>query len=628
MKHVKRLLAVTLAMVMVLGTQVTMVLAEEEPGVMETAGTDVNVEKENTGEMATNVVDIELGNAVNSSENAGEENVDVESDMIETYAAGDVVESGICGENLTYELTGDGTLTISGTGEMDDAYSGGSTAFLGIKDQIKTVVIEDGITWIGEYAFDSCVNLMEVQIPDSVTGIAHHAFSGCSVLETIEIPDSVIGWGSYVFGDCVNLKNIKISESITEIADATFYRCGNLEKIEIPNKVTQIGDAAFEGCLRLEEIRIPDGVDIIGSEAFRECMSLRNIEIPESVVIIGAYTFQNCISLRKIKLPQKVDEISSYMFDGCSGLTDVEMPAVQVIETSAFSGCSSLKTITLPNGITDIGENAFENCSGLTEIRIPLSWINQIGNAAFKNCLALKSVYFEEAAPRFLKNYDESDEWFSGVTATIYYPYGYYVNGDLGWSDDVMQNYGGTLTWQPWNLYIVEEATDSVYVKGSPNGATIKCTEELGKFISVAIDGIIVEPSDYTVIEGSTVLTFLSAYLDALSVGEHVVTLNYTYGSIDTTMTILDKKNTDNSGNMMDGNMGNEADINGSNAGNVNNGGNNVENTSNGNQANINGANGAPKTGDMFSPWMLWSLCAASGIFVLALMIRRKSYLK
>lgn len=124
MKHVKRLLAVTLAMVMVLGTQVTMVLAEEEPGVMETAGTDVNVEKENTGEMATNVVDIELGNAVNSSENAGEENVDVESDMIETYAAGDVVESGICGENLTYELTGDGTLTISGTGEMDDAYSG------------------------------------------------------------------------------------------------------------------------------------------------------------------------------------------------------------------------------------------------------------------------------------------------------------------------------------------------------------------------------------------------------------------------------------------------------------------------------------------------------------------------
>ena len=86
------------------------------------------------------------------------------------------------------------------------------------------------------------------------------------------------------------------------------------------------------------------------------------------------------------------------------------------------------------------------------------------------------------------------------------------------------------------------DRTDEVYIKGSGTGATIYCTGEFDKFVSVEMDGEIVDPSNYTVVEGSTVLTFSSAYLDTLATGKHTVTLNYIDGSISTTLTILDKE--------------------------------------------------------------------------------------
>ncbi len=535
MKRVRRMLAMMLAVVMVVGTQTIIALADEEAGAMEAAA------REEPSETAVNAGS---GGLKNILENAEQENADAESDMVETYAAGDVVESGSCGENLTYKLTEDGTLTISGSGEMYDVFSGGHTALSGIEDLIKTVIIEEGMTRIGEAAFSDCINLTEVRIPNSVTIITNGAFYGCSSLETIEIPNSVTGFGSYVFGDCSNLKNIKISENMTEISDGTFYGCGNLIKIEIPNKVTTIGNNAFEGCERLVEINIPKGVLGIGHYAFRDCTSLRNIEIPEIVWTIGIGAFENCRSLIEVKLPQKIDEISSYMFTGCNSLRSVEIPgSVEMIGAYAFENCRSLIKIRLPQNVTEIGLYAFVGCDSLMEIKISSLLKNLIRSGAFNNCSALKSIYFEGAAPRFVKDlHTDLEEWFSGVTATVYYPYEYYANGELGWTDDIMQNYGGKLTWRPWNLYIVEEATDRVYVKGSSTGAMIKCTEELGKFISVEVDNVAVGSSYYNVMEGSTILTFLSAYLDTLSVGNHVVTLNYTYGSIDTMLTIIDDK--------------------------------------------------------------------------------------
>lgn len=126
-------------------------------------------------------------------------------------------------------------------------------------------------------------------------------------------------------------------------------------------------------------------------------------------------------------------------------------------------------------------------------------------------------------------------EPFYNVTANVYYP-----GSNTTWTSANMLNYGGNLTWiaegqrqpdsRPTGLQIVPEVTDEVYVIGSAAGAVIKCTGELKDFVSIAIDDVVLAPSDYTAVSGSTVVTILSSYLDKLSLGRHKVTLNYTYG--------------------------------------------------------------------------------------------------
>lgn len=303
--------------------------------------------------------------------------------------------------------------------------------------------------------------------------------------------------------------------------------------------------------------------------------------VPGSVKCIETEAFSYCYNLKRVILENGVTQIGS----------------------EAFNHCEALEQIEIPQSVRSIGSNVFDTCSSLEEIVIPSS-VEKIGYGAFWGCSSLKSVRFDGNAPEFE---GEEPNTFMMVTAKAYYP-----ENNPTWTAGKMQNYGGTLTWNTWNLYIVEEATDSVYVKGSSDGATIKCTEELGKFISVAVDGVIVDSSNYTVVEGSTVLTFLSSYLDMLSVGDHVVTLNYTYGSIDTTLTVLENGT----------NVNVPENINGTstpgNAGNANNALNFTQNGS---------AQGdAPKTGDYIwtMPWLLAMMSAGIGCFILLCGQRKK----
>lgn len=177
-----------------------------------------------------------------------------------------------------------------------------------------------------------------------------------------------------------------------------------------------------------------------------------------------------------------------------------------------------------------------------------------------------------------------------------------------------MLDYGGKLTWIAYDstdkLEIVLEVTDKVYLIGSGGDATIKCTGELKDFVSVAVDGVLIDSSNYTVVDGSTVLTFLSSYLDTLSVGDHVVTLNYTYGSIDTTLTVLDRSTDASDSNTMEND--------------------NETNTTGNANASFNSTqggamqSGTPKTGD-HTLIMLWGLVMmTAGCGCLALIWTRK----
>ena len=179
--------------------------------------------------------------------------------------AADLIDSGTCGNYATWEFYRDGTLYIKGSGAMSDysvSFDANNTAFCSAPwyashgSDIQTVILEDGITRIGEHAFAYCSAMHSVSIPDSVTEIGDFAFDWCSALESITIPDSVteIGFGAFSF--CDSLKSVTIPDSVTEIGDYAFTCCESLESVTIPDSVTEIGEEAFFDCSALKSVTI------------------------------------------------------------------------------------------------------------------------------------------------------------------------------------------------------------------------------------------------------------------------------------------------------------------------------------------------------------------------------------
>ncbi len=164
--------------------------------------------------------------------------------------------SGKCGANTNYSFEPtSGTLTISGTGQMDD-FSGGSEASGGLqprpwydyKNDIKNVVIQDGVLTVGENAFWNCANIETVDFGNTLKGIGKYAFSGCSSLTAVELPESVTYIGTQAFADCESLKSVIIPGKVAEIPTASFNGCTAMESILIPRSVKKIGNYAFYNC--------------------------------------------------------------------------------------------------------------------------------------------------------------------------------------------------------------------------------------------------------------------------------------------------------------------------------------------------------------------------------------------
>ena len=406
--------------------------------------------------------------------------------------------SGTCGDNLTWNLDENGTLTISGSGKMKDyrysplsAYYDNPAPWYSQRDSIKNVFISHGVTQIGDHAFYSCSSLTSINIPSSVTSIrdyafswcssltsinipssvtsigyyafyrcssltsinipssvtsiGYYAFSGCSSLTSINIPSSVTSIGDYAFSGCSSLTSINIPSSVTSIGDYAFYRCSSLTSINIPSSVTSIGDYAFAWCSSLTSINIPSSVTLIGGGAFSDCFSLTSINIPSSVTLIGGYAFSSCTSLTSITIPSSVTSIGYYTFSGCTSLTSINIPnSVTSIGNFAFEHCSSLTSINIPSSVTSIGDYAFTWCSSLTSINIPSS-VTSIKNRAFEQCYKLLSAFFDGNAPSVssLKlssgDYNSYSSFPSDITL-------YYIPGKSGWTSPTWQGYK-TATW-------------------------------------------------------------------------------------------------------------------------------------------------------------------------------------
>ena len=250
-------------------------------------------------------------------------------------------------DNLTWTLTADGTMTISGTGAMK-AYDIDDSPATQKKDSVKAIVIEDGVTSIGDYAFWNCTGLTSISIPNNVTSIGSSAFESCSQLASIEIPSSVTSIGDYAFSGCSGLTSVNIPEDVTSIGERAFMNCSQLASIEIPKSVTSIGKYAFSGCSGLTSITILGGVTSIGDFAFSRCSQLASIEIPSSVTSIGNSAFWNCTGLTSITIPNRVTSIGNFAFRYCRSLASITIPdSVTSIGVVAFDSCTNLKTISL-----------------------------------------------------------------------------------------------------------------------------------------------------------------------------------------------------------------------------------------------------------------------------------------
>ncbi len=307
--------------------------------------------------------------------------------------------------DLTWTLDSEGTLTISGAGEMDDALYDDTDAWRSYRDSIKTVVIESGVTTIGDYAFCHCRDLESVTIPDGVTAIGNSAFYGCTALESATIPDSVTAIGDEAFYVCTALVNIKVNSGNTEYCDidGVLFNKSKTTLIQypagkkgtsytIPDSVTAIGDDAFDRCKGLESVTIPDSVTAIGDSAFARCEALDNVTIPDGVTAVGNSAFYGCTALKSVTIPDGVTTIGDAAFAGCEALDSITIPdSVTVIGDSAFSGCTALESVTIPEGVTDIGYFAFEFCAALESVTIPDS-VTAIGDLAFNCCSNLTSI--------------------------------------------------------------------------------------------------------------------------------------------------------------------------------------------------------------------------------------------
>ena len=278
---------------------------------------------------------------------------------------------GFCGEdgdNLKWMLDHDGVLTIWGEGAMYNYTSntGSSTAWFGMKSEVRSVVIQSGVTTIGSCAFRNCTGMTDAAIPDTVSIIGGYAFYGCNHLTDAALPAGLtkLGYSSF-YGS--GLLSLTIPSGVTEIPEYCFQRCTQLESVTIPDSVTRFRNYGFSGCTALTEIRVPAGVTLMGSYV--------------------------------------------------------------------FSGCTALEKVTLSAGLTTLGYSMFARCTALESIIIPAG-VREVPYCCFYGCTALKQISFMGSAPSF------GDTPFYNVTATASYP-----EGDVTWTEDVMQDYGGTITW-------------------------------------------------------------------------------------------------------------------------------------------------------------------------------------
>ncbi len=387
----------------------------------------------------------------------------------------DAAESGVCGENLTWTLDDNGLLTISGEGAMEDFSSKSEVPWYSYRTEILSVTIENGVTSIGDHAFNSCINLTKITIPKSVTAINDYSFYGCSSLSSITIPKGVTSIGYGTFANCTNLSTITVPDSVQHIdygafhstayykdtgnwedgalyinnhllyapvnasgiykvkngtktiACEAFYDRSNLTGVIIPDSVTSVGIMAFEWCDNLTSVYITDlaawrDIDFYtassnpmhtGADLYVNNKLLTTVKISAD---IKNYTFYGCESLADVTFSDRVTSIGNSAFAKCTNLKEITIPSnITSIGEGAFSDCISLEEANISDGVTSVGDSMFADCTSLTNITIPDS-VTSIGEFAFAYCSSIKEI----TIPHSVTNIGDAAFYDCTVISAVY----------------------------------------------------------------------------------------------------------------------------------------------------------------------------------------------------------------
>ena len=333
-------------------------------------------------------------------------------------AEDDILASGNCGaeadgSNITWVLTTDGTMILSGTGAVA-AYDDRDRPWYDYRYQILRLEVKKGITSVGgfrycftlqevslpeglisldEFAFMDCQKLQEIRLPKSLKTLGRGTFAGCHALPEIELPEDLETVGEGALMNCLSLTSVVIPASVTEMGDRPFSGDWALKTVEIKGNVPRLSNYSFHECDALQEVLITGSVGTIGDEAFRDLDSLERVQIASGLKTIGKRAFWLCDNLTTVSLPDGVTSIGEEAFKECSSLTTINLPnSITTIGKDAFYGTKLTGPLNIPSSLVSLGDNAFNGCSGITGTLVFPAAMENISTNVFAGCSGIEEI--------------------------------------------------------------------------------------------------------------------------------------------------------------------------------------------------------------------------------------------
>lgn len=337
--------------------------------------------------------------------------------VLELLAEEDILAQGTCGaeedgSNVTWVLTTDGTMILSGTGAVaayddrkDTPWNDYRNQILGLEVQkgitsvcgfsycenLREVSLPEGLISLGKSAFLSCAQIQEIRLPKSLKTLGDGALAGCRSLTEIELPEGLEMIDNYALASC-NFTSVVIPASVTQMGYCVFNSDFNLKTVEIKGNVPSLWDP-FIDCKALQEVLITGGVETIEDRAFHNLNSLERVQIAGGLKTIGKSAFWSCDKLTTVSLPDGVTSIGEDAFEYCVNLTTINLPdSITTIGMEAFYGTKLTGPLNIPSSLVSLGNDAFHGCGGITGTLLFPGTLEYISTDAFAGCSGIEEI--------------------------------------------------------------------------------------------------------------------------------------------------------------------------------------------------------------------------------------------